>query len=84
MTTQENAMVANFTADACLARADELTRLADRSNRYDLILVYDDLAQEWRRLATLIASSQMASHESPGSAGGPGAKPPRPQPFRLG
>lgn len=75
--------MADFTADACLARADDLARLADRSERYDLILLYDDLAQEWRRLAGLIAASELACNQH-GSAGPKCASRRRHLLFRLG
>jgi len=50
-------MPTTLTTYACLARAHDLTNLADREPSYDLILLYDDLAREWRRMARMIETS---------------------------
>lgn len=54
-----------LTVQGCLARAHDLTALADREASYDLILLYDDLAREWRGVARLIEASRHAMGGSP-------------------
>ena len=45
------AMRTTWTAEKCLERACRLLLMADRANDYELILTYEELAQEWLRLA---------------------------------
>lgn len=51
------------TIQACLARANELTDLADHASDYDMILLYDGLAREWRRIAGLIEAPRRPTQE---------------------
>lgn len=60
-------MPTTLTIHACLARAHDLTHLADGEPDYDLILLYDDLAREWRRVARRIETSRRNPHEACGA-----------------
>jgi hypothetical protein len=60
-------MPTTLTIHACLARAHDLTDLADREPDYDLILLYDDLAREWRRMARRIETSGRNSRQAYGA-----------------
>lgn len=59
-------MPTTLTIHACLARAHDLTNLADREPSYNLILLYDDLAREWRRMARMIETSGRSPREAYG------------------
>lgn len=60
-------MPTTLTIHACLARAHDLTNLADREPSYDLILLYDDLAREWRRMARMIETAGRSPHAAYGA-----------------
>ena len=60
-------MPTTLTIHACLARAHDLNNLADREPSYDLILLYDDLAREWRRMARMIETSGRGPREAYGA-----------------
>jgi hypothetical protein len=58
-------MLVRLTVQGCLARAQDLTALADREASYDLILLYEDLAREWRRIARVIDASGRSPRARP-------------------
>lgn len=51
--------------ETCLERASRLRTLADHATSYDLMLTYEQLAEEWLHLATKASSRQQKRAVAP-------------------